>query len=83
MPGSTRDNAHHGGGHAERLRIEGELAEQRLVGRAFDAGFGHHQAGGGRNDQRRHLRDKAVADGEQREGLRGVARSSCPSARRR
>jgi hypothetical protein len=48
------------------------LSDQRLVGRAFDAGFRHHEAGGGRDDQRRHLTHEAVTDGEQREGLRGV-----------
>ena len=31
----------------------------------------HDEAGGGRDDQRRDLRDQAVADREQRVGLRG------------
>ena len=66
------DDGHDGGHHAERLRIEGELADQRLVGGAFDAGLGHHQAGGGGDDQRRHLADQTVADGQQGEGVGGV-----------
>jgi hypothetical protein len=47
------------------------LAEQRLVGRAGDAGLRHQQTGGGRDDQRRDLRDQAIADGQQRVGARG------------
>ena len=67
---SHRD--HHRGRHAERLRVAGKLAEQRLVGGAADAGLGHQQARGGRHDQRRNLRDQAVADGEQRVGVGGI-----------
>ena len=71
--GQDRDNAHHGGGHAERLGIEGQLAHQRLVGGAFDARLGDHQAGGGGDDQGRHLRHQAVTHRQQGEGLGGVA----------
>ena len=53
--GQHGDDAHHGRGHAQRLGIEGQLAHQRAVGGAFDAGLGDHQARGGGNDQRRHL----------------------------
>jgi hypothetical protein len=64
--GQQRHDDHHGARHAERARIAGQLAQQRLVGRLADAGLGDQQAGGGRDDQRRHLRHQAVADGEQR-----------------
>ena len=69
--GQQRHHQHHRARHAERLGIAGELLEQRLVGGAGDAGLGDQQAGGGRDDQRRDLRDQAVADGEQRVGARG------------
>src|SRR6185437_12883452 len=42
------------------------------VGGAADAGLGDQQARGGGHDQRRHLRYQAVADGEQRLGVRRV-----------
>ena len=71
MPGSSRQHQHHAGRHAERLRIAGELLHQRLVGGAADAGLGDQQAGRGGDDQRRDLRDQAVADGQQRVGVRG------------
>ncbi len=64
---------HHGRGHAERLRIAGELLDQRLVGRAGDACLGDQKAGGGRDHQCRDLRDEAVADGQQRVGAAGLA----------
>ena len=70
--GQQRHDQHDGGRHAERLGIAGELAEQRLVGGAGDAGLGDEEAGGGRNDQRRNLRDQPVADGQQRVILGGV-----------
>ena len=50
-----------------------ELAEQGDVGAAGDAGLGDQQAGRGRDDQRRDLRHQAVADGQQRVGVRGLA----------
>ena len=53
--GEERDRAHHGGRHAERLRIVRELAPERLVGGAAHAGLRDEEAGGGRDDQRRHL----------------------------
>ena len=69
------NDAHHGGGHAQRLGIEGQLLDQRLVGGAFDASLGNHQARGGRNNQRRHLRHQAVTHCQQGEGLSGVAKA--------
>ncbi len=72
MPGKQRHHDHHRARHAERLGIVGELRQQRLVGGAGDAGLGDEQARRGRDDQRRHLRDQAVADGEQRVGARRV-----------
>ncbi len=69
-----RHHAHHGARHAERLGIAGELRNQGLVGGARDAGLGDEQTGGGRHDQRRHLRDQSVADSEQRVGARGVGK---------
>ena len=78
-----RQHQHHAGRHAERLRIAGELLHQRLVGRAGDAGLRDQQARRGRDDQRRHLRHQAVADGEHGVGAGGVAESSCPAGRRR
>jgi hypothetical protein len=72
-PRQQRQHAHHGRRHAERLRIAGELLDQRLVGRAGNAGLRHQEARGGRDDQRRDLGDEAVADGEQRVRLRGFA----------
>ena len=56
----------------QRLGIERQLIHQRLVGGAFDAGLGHHQAGGGGNDQGGHLRHQAITHRQQREGLGGV-----------
>ena len=46
----------------ERVRIIGELADHRLVGRTARAALGDQQAGGERDDQRGNLRDEAVAD---------------------
>ena len=71
MPGSSAMMIITAARHAERLGIAGELPQQRLVGGAADAGLGDQQAGRGRDDQRRDLRDQAVADGEQRVGARG------------
>ncbi len=48
------------GGYAKRTRITAELAEQRLIGTARNARFGHKHTGGGRHNQRRNLGDKAV-----------------------
>ena len=79
--GQQRHHQHHRGRHAERLGIAGELAEQRLVGGAGDAGLGHQEARGGRDDQRRNLRDQAVADGQQRVGAGRHRRSSGLAAR--
>ena len=72
MPGSSRQHQHDAGRHAERLRIAGELLHQRLVGGAADAGLRDQQARRGGDDQRRDLRDQAVADRQQRVGARGV-----------
>ena len=63
--GQERHHQHHRGRHAERFRIAGQLRHQRLVGGAGDARLGDEQAGGGRDDQRRDLRDEAVAHGQQ------------------
>ncbi len=63
---------HHRARHAERLGVAGELGEQRLVGGAGDAGLGDEQAGGGGDDQRRHLRHQTVADGEDGVGMRRI-----------
>ena len=71
--GQQADDAHHRRRHAERLRIEGKLIHQRLIGRAFDTGLGDHKARRRRNDEGRHLADETVADGQQGEGLRRVA----------
>ena len=70
-----RQHQHHAGRHAERLRIAGELLDQRLVGGTGDAGLGDQQARRGRDDQRRHLRDQAVADGQHGVGAGGLAES--------
>ena len=83
MPGTRARAKAEERGDAERGRIGAELAEQRLVGRAADAGLGHQHAGGGRDDQRRDLGDQAVADGQQREGVRRLAEGEAMSARRR
>ena len=68
-----RQHEHHAGRHAERLRIAGELPHQRLVGGAADAGLGDQQARRGGDDQRRHLGDEAVADGQHGVGAGGLA----------
>jgi hypothetical protein len=57
---------HHGGGHAERLGIARELLGQRLRRLARDARLRHEEARGGRDDQRRDLRDEAVAHRQDR-----------------
>ena len=64
-----RHHQHDRARHAQCLGIAGKLLEQRLVGRARNAGFRHQQAGGGGNDERRHLGYQAVADGEDRVGM--------------
>ena len=69
--GQQRHDQHDGGRHAERFRISGELAEQRFVGGAADAGLGDQETGGDRDDERRNLCHQAVADGEQCVGLGG------------
>ena len=53
------------------IGIVAELAEHRLVGRAARAALGDQQAGGERDDQRRDLRDEAVADRELGEDVGG------------
>ena len=68
-----RQHQHHAGRHAERLRIAGQLLHQRLVGGTGDAGLGDQQARRGRDDQRRHLGDQAVADGQHGVGAGGIA----------
>lgn len=67
-----RQHQHDRRGHRERLRIAGKLLHQRLVGGAGDAGLGDEQARRGRDDQRRHLGDEAVTDGQQRVAAAGV-----------
>ena len=66
---------HDAGRHAERLRIAGQLLHQRLVGGAADARLRDQQARRGGHDQRRHLRDQAVADRQQRVGARGIGKA--------
>ena len=61
------------GRDVERARIGAELAEHRLVGRAARAALGDQQAGGERDDQRRDLRDQAVADRQLDEHVGGFA----------
>jgi hypothetical protein len=68
------EHQHHGGRHAERLWIAGKLLHQRFVGGAADARFRNQQTGGGGDDQCRHLRHQAVADREQRIGVRGLSK---------
>ncbi|MHC2704234.1 hypothetical protein ACVMHZ_007397 [Bradyrhizobium liaoningense] len=67
-----RQHQHHCRGHRQCLRIAGELLHQRLVGGAGDAGLGDEQAGRRRDDQRRHLGDETVTDGQERVGAAGV-----------
>ena len=50
-------------------QLPGQFAAQFLLG----GRAGHQNTGGGGSDQRRNLRDQAVADGEQREALQGFA----------
>ena len=80
-PRQERHDEHHRAGHAERLRVTGELLQQRLVGRTGHAGLGDEQARRGRDDQRGDLRDQAVADREQRVGPAGLAEASALAAR--
>ena len=69
--------------HGQRARIAAELAEHRLLGRAARAALGDQQAGGQRDDQRRNLRDQAVADRELGEDVGGARRATCRGASRR
>ena len=78
MPGSSASADQQAADMPSALRIAGELVDQRLVGRAVDAGLGDQQAGGDRDDQRRDLRDQAVADGQQGVGVRRLRRSVRP-----
>ncbi len=57
----------------ERARMGAELAEDGLVGGAARAALGDQQAGGKRDDQRRDLRDQAVADRQLDENVGGFA----------
>ncbi|KAH0439532.1 hypothetical protein KCU90_g3107, partial [Aureobasidium melanogenum] len=75
----TRDRGqrHAGGpGHADRLRMHRELpvdvAAQMRVGALARAHARHQNARRHRDDQRRNLRDEAVAHGENRVGLQRV-----------
>ena len=79
--GQQRHDHHHRARHAERLGIVRQLPQHRLVGGAADAGLGDEQARGGRDDQRRDLRDQAVADREQRVGAAGLGEATGPAAR--
>src|SRR5579883_909750 len=56
-------------GEAEGGGIGAELAEERLVGGAGDAGLGDQHAGGGGDDERGDLRYQAVAHGQHGIGL--------------
>ena len=67
-------------GDEERARIAAELAEDRLVGGAARAALRDEQAGGERHDQRRNLRDEAVADRELGEDVGRIAAATCRGA---
>ncbi len=65
--------------HDQRSQQQGawiiaELGENRLFGRAARAALRDQQAGRQRHDQRRDLRDEAVADGQRREYGRRIGR---------
>ena len=64
QPGDDAERRHQEGREKERVRIAAELIDDRLVGRAARAALGDEQARRERNDERRDLRDEAVADRE-------------------
>ena len=70
--GQQRQHRRRAGRHRQRLRAAAELADQRGVGGALHAALGHHDAGGGGDQQRRDLRHQAVARGQRGEGRGGV-----------
>ena len=59
--------------HRHRLRVAAELAHQRHVGGSLGAALGDDDAGCGRDQQGRDLRDQAVADGQGGERRGGIA----------
>ena len=71
-PGQQRQHRRGAGGHRQRLRAAAELADQRGIGGALHAALGHHDAGGGGDQQRGDLRHQAVAGGQRGEGGGGV-----------
>ena len=82
-PGTRPSTRHQQRRDEERVRIAGELVEHRLVGRAARAALGDQQARGERDDQRRDLRDEAVADRKLGEDVGGGGERSDRAASRR
>ena len=60
--GRQRQKEHDRARHQQRAGIVAELTEDRLLGGTARAAFRHQQTGSQRNDQRRDLRNKAVAN---------------------
>ena len=63
-----REHGRHSRGHRQRLRTAAELTDQGGIGGALHAALGHHDTGGGRDQQRGDLRHEAVAGGQRGEG---------------
>ena len=81
--GHERQHEHQPGGDEQGPRIGAELAEDRLLGRAARAALGDEKAGRERDDERRDLRDQAVADREPGEDVGRLRRAACRGASRR
>ena len=70
-PGASARTNIGNAGKQQGAGIVAELAEDGLLGRAARAALRNQQAGGERDDQRRDLRDEAVADGQLGEDVGG------------
>jgi hypothetical protein len=73
QPWQDRQQHHEAGRHTQCARIGSELPEHGDVGAARDARLRDQQPGRHRDDETRNLRHEAVADGEQRVGVDGLA----------
>ena len=70
--GDEAERAEHTARHVHRARMSTDLCRERGPHARAAGGMRHHDTGGGADDQRRDLRDEAVANGEHRvlrEGL--------------
>ena len=70
--GHNRHDAEHHRQNRQRLGIKQQLPAQFAAQVVLGRGARHQNTGGHRRDQRRHLRNQTVADGQHREARQGL-----------